>query len=284
MPDRLRTALLAALGCLAFAAPPAAAVDAPAVERAARDEGLAAPVAGALAASALDGVRVRRTLGAPGPAPLGATRLGGAPDLDPHTPWPRCRRRPMAFLGQVRAAELPRGSPLPADGLLSLFAQVREDRLWAGDCGAVLWTPEGSPMVRRAAPRLRPRVVLRTAVVRLVLDASVPAAAPDGRLGAPLAALRLGPTDRARLAALRDDGIDAPAHRLLGFPDTGGEDPRTTCAASDGGAPGDWRLVAQIDRDRALGLGLADRGRLFLLVRDGRLDRVCSVLDAARDA
>ncbi len=287
MPDARLLGLLLAL-LASFGAPSvASAVDPVAVDKAARQAGLER-VAQRAGAAARGGVAIRRR---PGAAPVqarGTTRLGGSPDLPPSQPWPRCARRPMAFLGQVRAEDLPPGSGLPAAGLLAFFTQVSEDPgapgtfLWAGDCSAALYVAPGRALQRRAAPRQRPRLVLRPATVTLAAGPSLPDLEASGRLGAPLDAVRLGPDEAARYGALRARlAPDArPAHRMLGYPDVAELDPRAQCAAR-AGTPAEWQLILQFDADPALGFDVADAGRLSILARAGRLDRVCSVFDSA---
>jgi hypothetical protein len=168
------------------------------------------------------------------------------------------------------------------------FTQVSEDRfargpyLGAGDCSAALFVAPGRALQRRAAPRQRPRLVLRPATGTLATGPSVPDLDPSGRLGAPLDQIRLGPDETARYGALRARlAPDArPAHRLLGYPDVADLDPRAQCAAREG-THDEWKLVLQFDADPALGFDVADAGRLSILARAGRLDRVCSVFDSA---
>ena len=253
-----------ALVVAAAGAAPAWAVDRPEVEQAARDVGLAR-VAPAVAASAADTIRVRRAVVGRAPAQVGVTRLGGAPDLPADEPWPRCRRRPMTFLGQVRGPEAGLGP-----GLVAFFTQVAPGSLWAGDCSAVLRFDPAMRLRRRAAPRIGRPLVLRPASVGFVPAVSLPAVSAGGALSA---------TERDAYALLREDLGGRPGGtRLLGFPDPAPLDPREQCVADQGGTVDEWQLVLQLDRDRPLGFD-ADGGRLSILARAGRLDRVCSVFD-----
>ncbi|WP_165248398.1 DUF1963 domain-containing protein [Paludisphaera soli] len=77
--------------------------------------------------------------------PVGSTRIGGRPDLDDSTEWPRHEDgRPMTFLAQINLDELPEGAdrgPLPPRGLLSIFsAWGRQD-----EDGADPLPPDGEP-------------------------------------------------------------------------------------------------------------------------------------------
>src|SRR5262249_37406752 len=56
--------------------------------------------------------------------PLGGSRLGGAPDLPPGRSWPVWQGSPMAFIGQVKLADIAAHDEekhLPHAGLLSFF-------------------------------------------------------------------------------------------------------------------------------------------------------------------
>ena len=75
---------------------------------------------------------------------VGATRIGGRPDLDDATEWPRCDGRPMTFLAQVNLADVPEGAdpgPLPAEGLLSFFSAWG----WQDEDDADPHPPDGDP-------------------------------------------------------------------------------------------------------------------------------------------
>lgn len=67
------------------------------------------------------------------PAAVGASKLGGEPDLPPGFVWPKWKRRPLAFLAQLRLDEL---APydveklLPASGMLYFFNDTKND--WGG--------------------------------------------------------------------------------------------------------------------------------------------------------
>lgn len=70
-------------------------------------------------------------LGEPGQGEPGQSRIGGIPDLPDSLPWPRdpSLGRLRCFLLQINLAELPafEGNPLPARGMLYLFADENED-------------------------------------------------------------------------------------------------------------------------------------------------------------
>ncbi len=93
-----------------------------------RDHGLEAH-RDAIMAAARPAILLR--LGAAGQGETGESRIGGIPDLPDSLPWPTDPRlgRQLAFLLQIDLAALPAfpDNPLPAAGMLYLFADENED-------------------------------------------------------------------------------------------------------------------------------------------------------------
>ncbi|WP_205698025.1 DUF1963 domain-containing protein [Conexibacter sp. SYSU D00693] len=272
----------------ALAAPGPPGLDRTAIADAAGGAGFG-PQADAIAAAALPGVTMERTIVRRAPARRGTSRLGGRPDLPPTTPWPVCQGRPMAFLGQVRLAELPRGylPELPRAGLLSFFTDVEgEDPgswLTGGRCSTVMRLPLGrGRLERRATPRRQRPLVLRSARVRLRGHASLPAS-EDTRVAAPLQHIAI--SDFEPWFRFREDlrGTREPLHHLGGYADFGQLDPRRwECSRSVPVTK--WRLLLQVEWDEPLGFMVGDGGVLFVHVREsdlraGRFDRLCSSLE-----
>jgi hypothetical protein len=60
-----------------------------------------------------------------GATPVGASKLGGKPDVPADFVWPKFQKRPLAFLAQLRMADLPAtvraDLALPTEGLLAFF-------------------------------------------------------------------------------------------------------------------------------------------------------------------
>jgi uncharacterized protein YwqG len=68
-----------------------------------------------------------RRAAAEGKLPLGASKLGGTPALPPGKSWPAWQGSPMAFIGQVKLAEIAAHDEekcLPHAGLLSFFCAI----------------------------------------------------------------------------------------------------------------------------------------------------------------
>jgi uncharacterized protein YwqG len=269
---RLAVALVAG-ALLVGAAPAGAAV--PGVGDVARETGLGR-MADRLEAAAELSLRMHlRRVKAP-PAARGTTRIGGGPDLPAGTRWPRCKGRPMTFIGQVRLDDLP-PTELPRTGLLSMFVDVEteyagiEYGLDAGACAKVLHVAPGTPLTRRAFDRRR--FHLRPSLVAFRPEATVPWPGE-----APLTGLEISSDadfdawDRfyRRLSPVRDgrDGV----HRLLGYGLGVQGDPRLTCAGNERDVQ-QWRQLLELDHDLATGFEVADGGRLHLLVRADDLRR-----------
>lgn len=104
-------------------------MDLEALEELIRDYGLEAHRE-AILATARPAIYLR--LGEAGQGAAGQSRIGGIPDLPDSLPWPVDPRlgRHLSFLLQINLAQLPAfpGSPLPAAGMLYLFADENEDR------------------------------------------------------------------------------------------------------------------------------------------------------------
>jgi hypothetical protein len=109
---------------------------------------------------------------------LGLTKLGGHPDLPAAAKWPRAKREPLTFLAQIDLAEvspqLPAGA-LPSAGLLALFIGNDPDGP-AGYCevAKAIFTPPGTPVVRREVPEDFTDLIYQAATVRLHPTLSLP--------------------------------------------------------------------------------------------------------------
>ncbi|WP_353866801.1 YwqG family protein [Svornostia abyssi] len=222
-------------------------------------------------------MRLDRTLEGARPT-LGSSRLGGSPALSHGQRWPTCKGDPMAFLGQVRLADIPadvRGG-LPGRGLLAFFVYVEEEEpgtgfwLEAGRCSSAIVTRAGSAVVRRKAPKANPRMVLRPARVALRREMTIPDVDANDQPTAPLGRLNLKRREsqayrKLRLALMPQPRAGFGAHRLGGYADTIQEDPRTYCK----GASDTWRLLLQFEWDEDLGFEVADGGGVRIFARAG---------------
>lgn len=266
------------------------------VSEAARAAGFA-DIADRVGASALPTVWTSRTTAPGALRRLGASRLGGNPDLPVGSQWPRCRRRPQTFLGQIRLPELPvDAEPLRRhDGLLLFFTHVQlEDPsftgygLWAGRCTRVVHAPAGSNLQRVRPPRRAPLMRLRPTSVRFRVGPDIPDTDFDlSRLAAPLADIELRARQGEAWLELRDSlspQARSLPHRLLGYPASpNGE---TRCWERTQRREGAWRHLLTIGPDSRLGFEVADGGRLQVALppqdlENGRFDRACGIFDSS---
>lgn len=225
--------------------------------------------------------------------PIGESKLGGRPDLPEEVPWPTTDGWPLCFVGQVNLAAMPPLSGetegLPDDGVMSFFYDL--ERFPSGyepsdrGGGAVLYTPAGAPLGRRAFPADLAAfywfgVVALTASVELTLP-SVASVLPAGEV--------LSDEESTTLWNIEMNAMDnfEPVHHLGGYeqPVQHGHVQARMCQfASNGVAlyggetdearlrdlePGvqDWRLLAQFDSDDAAGMTWGDAGRLYFWIR-----------------
>jgi uncharacterized protein YwqG len=224
---------------------------------------------------------------------IGLSRLGGEPDLTAGEPWPEWQGIPLAFVAQIALDEMPQipGSGLPAAGVLSFFYEP-DQGAWGfrpEDRGAwrILYSEPGTPLSRRAIPAEVPKHA-RFLPVRLIGMAEVTHVGHDSD-----ELESLGMTPNEQLAYVEHTEIDVSRiHRLLGHPETIQGDMALECQLVSHGldcgdesgyespvaaelAPGavDWRLLLQIDSDRAAKMNWGDGGRLYYWMTEEAIRR-----------
>jgi hypothetical protein len=235
-----------------------------------------------------------------GSAAVGHTRLGGRPDLPDGSRWPTCHGRRLSFLAQVNLGALAQAVPgaTPARGLLSVFADLREDAdgippveefsgpVTPGACVAVHHSGTGARPLRRRA-RTPPDVpTLRTTPIRLRPTLTVPDSLLTETLGGrPITSRKdsgwIELQEETALGVLGRRVPNKPIHQLLGWSRPVQEDPTFGCGASSRPR---YRLLLQLDFDPPLRFAVGDGGSLYLTIlpadlRAGRLDRLCAVFD-----
>lgn len=226
-------------------------------EKALKAVGLAPRFVQALSSSIRVGMRIVPKRGR---TALGASKLGGAPDLPKGFVWPDYEGRPMAFVGQLRLAEI---SPavradlrLPKQGLISFFVAAESEPAQAdgasGGCAVVLFDA-ASKLVRMDsdAATFEERSV---SWKELVLPP--PVAVADKLLDDDAAAMRL----YGAALSDHDRALGEPAHWVGGHPWPVQDPPE-----SEG-----ERLLLQIDSDDELGMQWSDMGRLYFMLRPDR--------------
>lgn len=248
------------------------------------------------------------------------TRIGGEPDLPPGTAWPEFAGRPLGFLAQVDASEVPpeQGMPTLAPGLWSFFYDVDPVKQpWGFDPadrgGArVLHVPPGAQTDRRP---LRAELDPDSLYPPSALDFELELTAPDG--DSPWASeLGIDEVGELRdayydfweaLFDAQDHAFgDAPRHRLLGHPDQVQGEMQTECQlvtnglyCGDGSGYSDpraaalrrgvldWRLLLQLDSEFVPDeVTWGDGGRVYFWLREndlaaGRADAAWGILQCS---
>ncbi|WP_354697339.1 hypothetical protein DSM112329_02963 [Paraconexibacter sp. AEG42_29] len=200
----------------------------------------------------------------------GETRVGGAPDLPPGTPWPRFDGEhgdmPFTFLAQVALDELPGDVwPGPRSGLLCIFGAIDADNLSIDrpQGAALIHVPAGVPVSRAAVPPdLAPELLTEARPATITTHLSVPGASVS--VSPPLRALgladeddMLNDEDQEALDELQEE-LAPEGHELgqiLGWPKLMQHDPLESLQlqASDDPHPyDDWSMLLQVDRDGTL--------------------------------
>lgn len=232
-------------------------------------------------------IRVRmRTLALPtlllGPIDEpGFSKLGGEPELPASHSWPPGAKAPRSFLAQVDlAAVRAAGGPdwLPAEGRLYAFHD--DERYGFADVVRLLFSidPPGPPV---PAPKgLSAKRVFGERRVGFRATTSIPSLV---WLNIDVSALD-NDIDLDTLPDPEEPFGEQPHHRIGGYPgEIQGEQMALACEYLARGLDRDfdqgvppaierasktWRLVLQIDSDRALGVNWGDTGRLYVFIRE----------------
>lgn len=217
------------------------------------------------------------------PATSGAfSKLGGDPELPAGMAWPQGPEGPLAFLAQISLADARRaGAPdwLPGEGAIYAFG---DDRYGMRDqIRIVISNGEAGPPVEPPAnqkrgwrrPERRVDFTLRSSLPSLdwlnedvrKIDVS------DDDLDelADLPALELGKEPHHRIGGypveIQEDCLPVQAEceaRGLPYKAKAAVPPDIERAAAD------WRLLLQIDSDRALKMNWGDGGQFYVLIRE----------------
>jgi uncharacterized protein YwqG len=232
----------------------------------------------------------------------GASRLGGEPDVPAGFEWPAWKKRPLAFIGQLRLSDVaPRDAEgaLPKSGMLYFFYDVAE-MPWGFDpkdagSARVLFHPVETGLTRMAAPGgLSQEARFEPTPVAAEPSASLPAFE-----SMEIESLSLTRPERDAYWELHDAFVGresgGPRHQLLGHPDPVQGDMRLECQLASHGiycgdtksrqtdkakalTPGakDWRLLFQVDTDDGEGgpgWVWGDLGRVYWWIRSEDLSK-----------
>ncbi|HST59876.1 MAG TPA: YwqG family protein [Longimicrobium sp.] len=232
-------------------------------------------------------------LGEAGQGMAGESRIGGIPDLPDSLPWPTDPRlgRNLTFLLQIDLAALPAfpGNPLPAAGMLYLFADENED----DPQQLVLYTGSEPLRPRRPAPGAAfvtdwyDRLVPHRLLFDLVAD--VPRWATED-FYALLQSLDGAHDEEDGLGDLGHAVSAAAVGKLLGHASGIGHDPREDAyvvreenpawlydyqkrGTLDMSRAGRWHNLLEVDSTNEVNLMFGDAGYLQVLVHADDLHR-----------
>lgn len=215
--------------------------------------------------------RVRACLEIEPTANPGASWLGGAPTLDPQTPWPPHRSdSALDFLAQLDlAAVRAAGGPdwLPPEGRLMFFYDLDDPGDDPTHWRIIHEVGPAPPPRRPPEVKRRVRVFPRKDVRFLPGWSFHPADDPAADF-----------TDAEYEMFRAELGVPSrqPAHKIGGYPDViQNEEMEAECALAAGDADVDqetaaatWRLLLQIDSDPDLDLEWGDGGMVYFWVRE----------------
>jgi uncharacterized protein YwqG len=215
------------------------------------------------------------------PDGAGFSKLGGAPELPPGSPWPDDGGLQWTFVAQIDLGIVRvHGGPgwLPADG--RFYAFVSEARYGFADLMRLVFTAElpGPPVEPPAPVKLIPerRVAFEIHASRPSLD----------WLGVDLITVNLDDQELDELSDAPDAAFGHELqHRIGGYPsEIQDEQMAISCELMRRGLPPkyegaeitpaieraskQWRLLLQIDSDPALKMNWGDGGRLYVFIRE----------------
>lgn len=225
----------------------------------------------------------------------GASKLGGQPDLPHGASWPERQGLPLAFVAQLRLADLADFDlALPPDGTLLFFYDAAQEVDGSDPAGSdgwrVLYAPADQTLQRTPAPEALPQQArFRPCALAPSAELTLP---QDVQLWLPQQH-QLSPADQKRYEAFQSALATAqrgevPTHRLLGYPDQiqdnvlveaalaaqGLNDPQDArFAAVSAAALAEWTLLLQIDSDPQAGMRWSNAGMLYYTIPRAALRR-----------
>lgn len=232
--------------------------------------------------------------------PVGASRMGGVPDWPAATAWPHVNGTPLAFIAQIRVADLrhlAETAELPLRGWLYFFYEVGQ-QVWGFDPkDRGHWRVLNLDCPLDDLDRIEPRPLpddqqFQVCALSFELEYNLPSAEI---ICGTLEMEFTEEQDRAYdelLEQLNGDTAEGRRHRMFGFPDAIQGDMRLDCQLVSNGlycgnetgyndpraaeledGQYDWLLLLQVDTDEeGPGWMWGDCGRLYFWIREQDLD------------
>jgi uncharacterized protein YwqG len=246
-------------------------------------------VAAQLAALARPSIRITTTVADDTAIAAGASKFGGAPDLPTQAAWPQWRGVPMAFVAQIRLADVAPADVahmLPPTGLLSFFYDAQQQTYGdkptdAGGWQVLYISNDAKDLHRQPLPAALPADArFQACALSFATELTLP---PQPSLEDPTLKLTSAET-KAYEALLTDFPVkndQATIHnRMLGYTNTLQDDMRLQCqlvthgvtSISDPRAaaltPGanEWLLLLQVDSDEHANMNWASVGMLYFWI------------------
>lgn len=208
-------------------------------------------------ALAIPAVKMNSFLVEDGDLPLGASRMGGAPDLPPGTPWPENKGRPADFLAQIDFAAVAKAHSLPGipdSGWVALFRDFQSG--FDGDYddnGQWRWAHFDCPadQLARTEHPGEPLQSFNFCELKFEPELCLPGDFADRFTGDDEA---LGEEVFEYFDETLNDIMNGPYHRIGGYP--------MLIQSSENDLPG-WDFLMQIDSDNEVGWMWGDMGRIY---------------------
>lgn len=232
-----------------------------------------------------DSIRLNTALQEEALAP-GVSKLGGQPDLPPGTAWPLHQGRPMAFIAQVRLADI---APFdtqdlfPDSGLLSFFFYADDslgDEYGVPSRTRVLFITDEIDTVQPVAFPEALAEEYRYSPCAIIVSQEITLPQPSWN-SEELGDLQLTEEEQERYCSLLNQASALQrnpeqeevggAHRMLGYPDYIQIDIFYDCPEPAG--PEEWQLLLQVETDDQARMLWGDLGKLFFCIRRTDLAR-----------
>ncbi len=224
----------------------------------------------------------------------GLSRLGGIPDVPPDWPWPVWNAKPLAFVGQIRLADVvqfPPAQHLPSTGLLSFFYDSTQSTYGAsaedkGGWQVVYFTAQQNCIPKQFPQSLPEDARYRTGGLSFHSEWTLPTSPQQIAPNLQWDAQQQAGYEKLFQAFNQAMNSSPFHHQMFGWPDQIQDDMQLQAAMLAAGEnsiqdahmqsveqrKGDWELLLQVDTDERLGMRWASAGMLYYWMTDQALE------------